>query len=81
MEPAEGHAADDKTTTAGSALSAAQRRAEIRRRKLLVNSEDRMKRIVGYAKNEADNNGTLTASIWYSSCRAASAPTYQAMLT
>ncbi|XP_051902392.1 guided entry of tail-anchored proteins factor CAMLG-like isoform X2 [Hippocampus zosterae] len=58
MEPAEGHTTDDKTTTAGSALSAAQRRAEIRRRKLLMNSEDRMKRIVGYAKNEADNNGS-----------------------
>lgn len=40
---------------AGS-LSAAQRRAEIRRRKLLMNSEDRMNRIVGYAKNESENN-------------------------
>lgn len=40
---------------AGS-MSAAQRRAEIRRRKLLMNSEDRMNRIVGYAKNEAENN-------------------------
>ncbi|XP_058484415.1 calcium signal-modulating cyclophilin ligand [Solea solea] len=39
------------------ALSAAQRRAEIRRRKLLMNSEDRMKRIVGFTKNEPENNG------------------------
>ncbi|TDH05121.1 hypothetical protein EPR50_G00140170 [Perca flavescens] len=41
-------------------LSAAQRRAEIRRRKLLMNSEDRMNRIVGYTKNESEiNAGTL----------------------
>ncbi|XP_071399185.1 guided entry of tail-anchored proteins factor CAMLG [Centroberyx affinis] len=40
-----------------SSLSAAQRRAEIRRRKLLMNSEDRMNRIVGFAKNESENNG------------------------
>ncbi|XP_076024973.1 guided entry of tail-anchored proteins factor CAMLG isoform X2 [Genypterus blacodes] len=38
-------------------VSAAQRRAEIRRRKLLLNSEDRMNRIVGYAKSESENNG------------------------
>lgn len=38
------------------ALSAAQRRAEIRRRKLLMNSEDRMNRIVGFTKNESENN-------------------------
>ncbi|XP_068455814.1 guided entry of tail-anchored proteins factor CAMLG [Clinocottus analis] len=37
-------------------LSAAQRRAEIRRRKLLKNSEDRMNRIVGFTKPESDNN-------------------------
>ncbi|CAL8265864.1 unnamed protein product [Merluccius merluccius] len=36
-------------------LSAAQRRAEIRRRKLLMNSEDRMNRIVGYTKIEAES--------------------------
>ncbi|KAL0994810.1 hypothetical protein UPYG_G00127440 [Umbra pygmaea] len=40
-----------------SCLSAAQRRAEIRRRKLLMNSEDRMKRIVGFTKSESENNG------------------------
>lgn len=39
-----------------SGVSAAQRRAEIRRRKLLMNSEDRMKRIVGFAKNDSDTN-------------------------
>ncbi|XP_069573696.1 guided entry of tail-anchored proteins factor CAMLG isoform X1 [Brachyistius frenatus] len=39
-----------------SSVSAAQRRAEIRRRKLLMNSEDRMNRIVGYAKNESEIN-------------------------
>lgn len=38
----------------GSALSSAQRRAEIRRRKLLQNSEERMHRIVGKAKSEPD---------------------------
>ncbi|XP_055797558.1 guided entry of tail-anchored proteins factor CAMLG-like [Salvelinus fontinalis] len=38
-------------------LSAAQRRAEIRRRKLLMNSEDRMNRIVGFTKAEAEKNG------------------------
>uniref|UniRef100_A0A3Q3WYN8 Uncharacterized protein n=1 Tax=Mola mola TaxID=94237 RepID=A0A3Q3WYN8_MOLML len=55
MESAE--ATEEKTAS----LSAAQRRAEIRRRKLLMNSEDRLNRIVGYAKNESDNNGTLSA--------------------
>uniref|UniRef100_UPI0037E8DF8A guided entry of tail-anchored proteins factor CAMLG n=1 Tax=Semicossyphus pulcher TaxID=241346 RepID=UPI0037E8DF8A len=39
-----------------ASLSAAQRRAEIRRRKLLMNSEDRMNRIVGYTKNESEIN-------------------------
>ncbi|XP_047463426.1 calcium signal-modulating cyclophilin ligand [Mugil cephalus] len=38
-------------------MSAAQRRAEIRRRKLLQNSEERMNRIVGYTKTDAENNG------------------------
>ncbi|XP_024122481.1 calcium signal-modulating cyclophilin ligand [Oryzias melastigma] len=42
----------------GSSMSAAQRRAEMRRRKLLLNSEDRLNRIVGYAKNGSDNNGS-----------------------
>lgn len=37
------------------ALSAAQRRAEVRRRKLLMNSEDRMNRIVGYTKIESES--------------------------
>ncbi|XP_077361901.1 guided entry of tail-anchored proteins factor CAMLG [Festucalex cinctus] len=54
MEPAD-PTVDGKTTAAAG--SAAKRRAEIRRRKLLMNSEDRMNRIVGNAKNEADNNG------------------------
>ncbi|KAM8897880.1 guided entry of tail-anchored proteins factor CAMLG [Spinachia spinachia] len=39
-----------------ASLSAAQRRAEIRRRKLLMNSEDRMNRIVGFPTNESENN-------------------------
>ncbi|XP_077596843.1 guided entry of tail-anchored proteins factor CAMLG [Stigmatopora nigra] len=63
MEPTEAGANDERTSTttaAGSSLSAAQRRAEVRRRKLLMNSEDRMNRIVGFAKNEADNNGGFT---------------------
>ncbi|XP_078787217.1 guided entry of tail-anchored proteins factor CAMLG isoform X2 [Oryzias latipes] len=44
--------------TGSSTMSAAQRRAEMRRRKLLLNSEDRLNRIVGFAKNGSDNNGT-----------------------
>ncbi|XP_073680781.1 guided entry of tail-anchored proteins factor CAMLG isoform X2 [Garra rufa] len=38
-----------------STRTAAQRRAEIRRRKLLMNSEDRMNKIVGFSQNEADS--------------------------
>ncbi|XP_058852559.1 guided entry of tail-anchored proteins factor CAMLG-like isoform X2 [Acipenser ruthenus] len=34
--------------------SSAKSRAELRRRKLLVNSEDRMKRIIGFSKSEAN---------------------------
>ncbi|XP_067348395.1 calcium signal-modulating cyclophilin ligand isoform X2 [Channa argus] len=51
MESAEANS--EKT----GSVSAAQRRAEMRRRKLLMNSEDRMNRIVGFAKNETENNG------------------------
>lgn len=54
MESAEAN--EEKT----GSVSAAQRRAEIRRRKLLMNSEDRMNRIVGFAKNESENNGMLS---------------------
>ncbi|KAJ8394442.1 hypothetical protein AAFF_G00046530 [Aldrovandia affinis] len=36
-------------------LSASQRRAEIRRRKLLINSEDRMKRIMGFTGSKKDD--------------------------
>ncbi|XP_040025057.2 guided entry of tail-anchored proteins factor CAMLG isoform X2 [Gasterosteus aculeatus] len=46
-------------TTEGAksaSLSAAQRRAETRRRKLLMNSEDRMNKIVGFPTNESENN-------------------------
>ncbi|XP_052392426.1 guided entry of tail-anchored proteins factor CAMLG isoform X2 [Carassius gibelio] len=35
--------------------SAAQRRAEVRRRRLLLNSEERMKKIVGFSQTEADS--------------------------
>lgn len=49
MEPSE--ATEEKT------MSAAQRRAEIRRRKLLMNSEERMNRIVGYTKNDSESSG------------------------
>ncbi|XP_062392003.1 calcium signal-modulating cyclophilin ligand [Sardina pilchardus] len=37
-------------------MSAAQRRAEIRRRKLLKNSEDRLNKIVGYTSNEGETS-------------------------
>lgn len=49
---------DTSEEATGSSMSAAQRRAEMRRRKLLLNSEDRLNRIVGFAKNGSDNNGT-----------------------
>ncbi|XP_051533984.1 guided entry of tail-anchored proteins factor CAMLG-like isoform X2 [Myxocyprinus asiaticus] len=39
-----------------SARTAAQRRAEIRRRKLLMNSEDRINKIVGFSKADADGS-------------------------
>ncbi|XP_041658115.1 calcium signal-modulating cyclophilin ligand [Cheilinus undulatus] len=54
MEP--GEANEEKSAS----LSAAQRRAEIRRRKLLMNSEDRMNRIVGFTKNEPENNAATS---------------------
>ncbi|XP_030649620.1 guided entry of tail-anchored proteins factor CAMLG isoform X2 [Chanos chanos] len=38
--------------------TAAQKRAEIRRRKLLMNSEDRMNKIVGMSKHEGENNAS-----------------------
>ncbi|KAM3601977.1 uncharacterized protein V6R79_022149 [Siganus canaliculatus] len=47
-----GESSEERTAS----LSAAQRRAEIRRRKLLMNSEERMNRIVGYTKNESEIN-------------------------
>ncbi|XP_008845074.1 calcium signal-modulating cyclophilin ligand [Nannospalax galili] len=50
MEPVPAGAADGDrpTATAGSGLSASQRRAELRRRKLLMNSEQRINRIMGF---------------------------------
>uniref|UniRef100_H2TBZ0 Guided entry of tail-anchored proteins factor n=1 Tax=Takifugu rubripes TaxID=31033 RepID=H2TBZ0_TAKRU len=50
MEPGE--------TTEEKTMSAAQRRAEIRRRKLLMNSEERMNRIVGYTKNDSESSAS-----------------------
>ncbi|TSL04226.1 putative ATP-dependent RNA helicase DDX46 [Bagarius yarrelli] len=46
----------ESSTPEERGVSAAQRRAEIRRRKLLMNSEQRMNRIVGFNKNDAENN-------------------------
>ncbi|XP_056909894.1 calcium signal-modulating cyclophilin ligand isoform X2 [Takifugu flavidus] len=54
MEPGE--------TTEEKTMSAAQRRAEIRRRKLLMNSEERMNRIVGYTKNDSESSGASRRS-------------------
>uniref|UniRef100_A0A3B5KYZ4 Calcium modulating ligand n=1 Tax=Xiphophorus couchianus TaxID=32473 RepID=A0A3B5KYZ4_9TELE len=48
-------AGEEKT----GSMSAAQQRAEKRRRKLLLNSEDRMNRIVGFAKTEPDHSAGL----------------------
>uniref|UniRef100_A0A2K6F1R9 Calcium modulating ligand n=1 Tax=Propithecus coquereli TaxID=379532 RepID=A0A2K6F1R9_PROCO len=39
---------DRSGVPAGSGLSASQRRAELRRRKLLMNSEQRINRIMGF---------------------------------
>lgn len=55
MEPTEAN--EGKT----GSVSAAQRRAEMRRKKLLMNSEDRMNRIVGFAKSESEDNGRTPA--------------------
>ncbi|XP_051732932.1 calcium signal-modulating cyclophilin ligand isoform X4 [Ctenopharyngodon idella] len=46
-----------------SARTAAQRRAEIRRRKLLLNSEDRMNKIVGFSKSDADSSADRSRSV------------------
>ena len=54
---------DEPSEQKTGSLTAAQRRAEIRRRKLLMNSEDRINRIVGFAKNDSDNNGTQSGAI------------------
>ena len=43
-----------------SGRSAAQRRAESRRRRLLQNSEQRMNRIVGFNKSDSDSSGQHT---------------------
>lgn len=57
MEP--GQATEEKT------MSAAQKRAEIRRRKLLMNSEERMNRIVGCTKNGSENNGKTSLLVFH----------------
>ncbi|XP_060792017.1 calcium signal-modulating cyclophilin ligand isoform X2 [Neoarius graeffei] len=46
----------ESSTLEDRGVSAAQRRAEIRRRKLLMNSEQRMNRIVGFNKNDGENS-------------------------
>lgn len=56
MESTEDNNAEEKSNVP---MSAAQRRAEIRRRKLLKNSEDRLHRIVGYSKNDGENSRKL----------------------
>lgn len=58
MEPGE--------TTEEKTMSAAQRRAEIRRRKLLMNSEERMNRIVGYTKNDSESSGKKKSYLVFS---------------
>ncbi|XP_005807258.1 calcium signal-modulating cyclophilin ligand [Xiphophorus maculatus] len=52
-------AGEEKT----GSMSAAQQRAEKRRRKLLLNSEDRMNRIVGFAKTEPDHSAAGLRSV------------------
>lgn len=59
MEP--GEATEEKT------MSTAQKRAEIRRRKLLMNSEERMNRIVGCTTNGSENNGKTSSGVLYKS--------------
>uniref|UniRef100_A0A3B3XHM9 Calcium signal-modulating cyclophilin ligand n=1 Tax=Poecilia mexicana TaxID=48701 RepID=A0A3B3XHM9_9TELE len=58
----EGLEGEDHSGT--GSMSAAQLRAEKRRRKLLLNSEDRMNRIVGFAKNEPDHSGRQAQKTW-----------------
>ncbi|XP_061091284.1 guided entry of tail-anchored proteins factor CAMLG-like isoform X2 [Conger conger] len=56
----ENHGEFPNSSEEKGALSASKRRAEIRRRKLLMNSEDRMNRIMGFSgskKNDADTDG------------------------
>ncbi|XP_066471994.1 guided entry of tail-anchored proteins factor CAMLG [Tiliqua scincoides] len=61
-EPLEGDRGDSTTTEAAgsaaptTALTASQRRAEIRRRKLLMNSEERINRIMGFHRPKADDD-------------------------
>ncbi|XP_053333898.1 calcium signal-modulating cyclophilin ligand [Clarias gariepinus] len=47
---------NERSTAEERGVSAAQRRAEIRRRKLLMNSEQRMNRIVGFNKNDGEKS-------------------------
>nr|XP_034961359.1 calcium signal-modulating cyclophilin ligand isoform X2 [Zootoca vivipara] len=51
-----GHEGPRTTSTTGPGLTASQRRAEIRRRKLLMNSEDRINRIMGFHRPKADDD-------------------------
>lgn len=59
MESTEDNSASNSEGKSNVTMSAAQRRAEIRRRKLLKNSEDRLHRIVGYSKNDGENSRKL----------------------
>ncbi|XP_012675070.1 calcium signal-modulating cyclophilin ligand [Clupea harengus] len=56
MESTEENSPCNSEEKSNPSLSAAQRRAEIRRRKLLKNSEDRINRIVGYSKTDGENS-------------------------
>lgn len=59
MESTEENSPCNSEEKSNPSLSAAQRRAEIRRRKLLKNSEDRINRIVGYSKTDGENSRKL----------------------
>lgn len=58
---------------APAGLSASQRRAELRRRKLLMNSEERINRIMGFHRPAA-GKGERCGAVWCGGSRPGPAP-------
>lgn len=55
--PTEGSGVAAGSSVSSTGLTASQRRAEIRRRKLLMNSEERINRIMGFHRPKAGEDG------------------------